>query len=133
MERNTARRAADVLTDLLKAHVEEGSEHVDVHKAMAVRDDLREIAEESHEWNIPEEGDVLLDPESNPRFGDGRVRVTEVLGTQAKTTYFDSRTGKRSVAFANPGHPDDAPVVKGTYVDGNDKEYHFPVTRLKET
>jgi len=106
---------------------------------------LAEIANEAHylvqqydegaRWttgyDLPEVGDVLTDPESNPRYGDGRVKVVEVTEQPSRTCHVDVKTGRRSVAYLNPSHPADAPVVKARYVEGSDKVYHFPVTRLE--
>lgn len=83
-----------------------------------------------HYWT-PNVGDVMLDPKSNPKYGDGRVEVTEVTDKPSKYHQVDVDTGTRSVAHLNPTEPDDAPVVMGTYVDGSDKEYAFPVSRLE--
>lgn len=87
--------------------------------------------ETDHYW-LPMEGDVMYDPDSNPKFGDGQVRITEVTRTPASRSYVECDTGKRSVAWLNPDEPDDAPVVKGEYVGGSGKEYKFPVTRLEK-
>jgi len=86
----------------------------------------------SQSYDLPDVGDVLVDPESNPRFGDGRVEVTDVLHKESRLHYVDVDTGRRSVAYMNPSHPSDAPVVMARYVDGSDKEYAFPCTRLSE-
>lgn len=80
------------------------------------------------EYAVPSVGQIVTDPESNHRYGDGRVRITEGTSERADAHYY--KPG-HTVASANPGHPLDAPVVKGKYVDGGDKEYAFPVTRLK--
>lgn len=82
-------------------------------------------------FNVPEVGDVVHDTEHVARFGSGDVRVTEVLSVPAKLHYIDVGTGKRSVAYENPGFSPNAPVVKGQYVDGSDKVYAFPCDRLE--
>ncbi len=83
------------------------------------------------DYDMPHVGDILVDPESNPRFGDGRVEVTEVTNQTARQCRIKNDRN-RSVAYHNPSHPEDAPVVKGRYVDGSEKVYKFPVTRLQE-
>jgi len=107
---------------------------------------LAEIANEAHylvqqyeqnaDWSqaydLPEPGNVLVDPEANPRFGDGRVEVSEVTHIPSHR-YEIEECHNRSVARLNPTHPGDAPVVKARYVEGSDKVYAFPVTRLSET
>jgi len=132
MEKDTLHRAADTINQLLKAHVSDEAESVDVHEAMAARADLRELANADAEYNLPEVGDVVYDENHNPRFGDGQVRVTEVLpNAQARTHYIECDTGKRSVAYHNPGYDERAPVVKGQYVNGSSKTYAFPADRLE--
>jgi hypothetical protein len=139
MERQTLQRAADSITELLKAHVSDEAEDVDVIQAMAVRDDLREIVEESDddpedEYGIPEEGDLLVDPDSNNRYGPGTVRVTGVYpDCQANNWTLNPRnTEERTVADFNPEYDETAPVVSAVYVEGSDKVYNFPVDRLEE-
>jgi hypothetical protein len=85
------------------------------------------------EYRLPEVGDVLFDPEANPKFGNQLVRVESVSAVPAEHKYVECDYGKKSIARLNPDHPDSAPVVEATYVDGSDKTYHFPVTRLEET
>lgn len=89
-------------------------------------------ADWSQAYDLPEPGDVLVDPEANPRFGDGRVEVSEVTHIPSHR-YELEECHNRSVARLNPTHPGDAPVVKARYVEGSDKVYAFPVTRLSET
>jgi hypothetical protein len=107
--------------------------------------DFAQIANEAHylvqqyekdaawheSFNVPEVGDVVHDTDHVEKFGDGDVRVTEVLNVPAKLHYIDVRTGKRSVAYENPEFSPNAPVVKGQYVDGSAKEYAFPADRLE--
>ena len=45
MEQHTAHNGADVITQLLKAHVSDEAEQIDVHEAIAVRDELRELGD----------------------------------------------------------------------------------------
>lgn len=125
---DTVRRAVETINELLAAHVTTGPSDVDVHRAMAVRDDLREL-EPTADYDVPEVGDVLNDPESPNVFGSGDVRVTEVTDVPAHEFTIPGLC--RTVAQTNPDHPADAPVVAASYVDGSDKEYHFPVTRLE--
>lgn len=84
-------------------------------------------------YDLPEPGDVLNDPESVIRFGSGDVKVVEVTDKPANSEYVDSAHGEQSIASLNPDHPADAPIVRATYVDGSDKVYAFPCTRLEET
>jgi len=83
-------------------------------------------------YDLPEEGDVLNDPESNARFGDGRVKVTNVTDVTADEYEININGEKTTVAQQNPGHPSRAPVVEGEYVEGSAATYAFPVTRLEE-
>lgn len=134
MEKDTLHRAANTINQLLKAHVSDEAEKVNVYDAMAIRDDLRELAEvgnESDEYDLPEVGDTVFDVEHNQVYGSGFVEVTEVLPNRtAKLYYFDTDTGRKSVAYENPEYDEEAPIVKGTYVGGSDKEYAFPADRL---
>jgi len=81
------------------------------------------------DFDVPDEGDIVVDTESN--FGSGEVEVVNVLNRESRTHYIEKDTGKRSISYLNPGHPPDAPVVEGRYVEGGDKLYAFPVTRLE--
>jgi len=84
------------------------------------------------EYSLPEVGDIVCDETHNELFGDGRVRVTEVLpNAQARTHYVECDTGERSVAYYNPSYDERAPVVKGQYVNGSSKTYAFSAPRLK--
>jgi hypothetical protein len=89
------------------------------------------IGQSENDNSLPEEGDVLNDPESNARFGDGRVKVTNVTNTQALNYNIIVKGQETTVARQNPGHPSDAIVVEGEYVEGSSKTYAFPVTRLE--
>lgn len=133
MEQHKLRRAADTMNELLKAHVSDSAESVDVHDAIAARDDLRQLAEElENTYELPQVGDVLKDPCSPSMFGDGQVEITEVHPNQRSDMFqINIRNRWTTVAEENPGQPADAPVVEGQYVDGSDKEYAFPVTRLR--
>lgn len=129
MEQHTAHNAADVITQLLKAHVSDEAEHIDVHEAIAVRDDLRELAEcspKSCEFSV---GDVVTDTRG-PSWNDGKVEITEVLDTVANK-YHVPEKNNAALSYLNPNEPSNAQVVKGVYVAGTDKEYAFPVTRLE--
>lgn len=89
------------------------------------------VAHVEAEWVLPDVGDKMRDPETE--YGNPIVEVVEVMGdAEAATTYFDTAIGSRSVASANPHHPADAPVVRAKYVDGSDRVYSFPCTRLEE-
>lgn len=131
MERNTAQRAADTINQLLQSHVSDEPTDINVHEAMAVRDELREI-KDSDSYDMPSVGDELFDKQSNHRFGDGHVEIVEVTDTPASEySLTDSDCRYQTVDEANPGHPKDAPVVLGKYVHGSNKEYAYPVTRLE--
>lgn len=91
-----------------------------------------EGADWSQTYDLPDVGDELVDTEANPKFGDGRVEVTDVLHKESRLHYVDVNTGRRSVAYMNPSHPADAPVVMARYIEGSDKEYAFPCTRLSK-
>lgn len=84
------------------------------------------------EYDVPEVGDVVRDTESVPRFGDGHVRVTDVSTRTADREVITIGGRETTVAAENRHHPSDAQVVYGKYVDGSDKTYAFPVTRLEE-
>lgn len=73
------------------------------------------------------EGDVVYDENSPNWSDDNRVEVTEV--TDARSDEFEV-DGSDTVADFNPDYPADDKVVKGKYVDGGNKEYSFPVSRL---
>jgi hypothetical protein len=89
------------------------------------------VAHVEADWVFPDVGDKMRDPETE--YGSPIVEVVDVLeDAEAATTYFDSKFGSRSVASANPHHPADAPVVRAKYVDGSDRVYSFPCTRLEE-
>lgn len=83
-------------------------------------------SDDGNDYDLPLEGDVMYDP-----LTGAEVTITEVTHTPAERSYVEDETGKKSVAFLNPEYPDDSPVVKATYRDG-DKEYKFPVTRLEK-
>jgi hypothetical protein len=79
----------------------------------------------------PDVGDIVMDSESE-NFSSGRVRVTEVTDTPCSEHTIEKINGRETtVADENIGHPRDAPVVMGEYVDGSSKEYAFPLTRLE--
>lgn len=84
---------------------------------------------DGHGDTLPREGDVLVDPDANPKYGDGRVRIEEVTNDTAEGYYYNPR---KTVAQANPSYPDDDRVVVASYVEGSDTHYAFPVSRLEE-
>lgn len=126
--------AYEVLEAVRENHRQENRDGMatTVNEAHYLVQQYEQNADWSADYDLPEVGDVLVDPESNPRFGDGRVEVTDVLHKESRLHYVDVNTGTRSVAYLNPSHPADAPVVMARYVEGSDKEYAFPVTRLSE-
>lgn len=133
MEQHKLRRAADQMNQLLKAHVSDSAEEVDVHDAIAARDDLRQLADElDNKYDLPNVGDRLHDPCSPSMFGTGEVEVKDVHPNQRSDMFQLKIDGRwTTVAEQNPGEPADAPVVEAVYVGGSDKTYTFPVTRLK--
>lgn len=131
MEKDTLHRAADTIDQLLQSHVSDQPSNIDVHDAMAVRDEIRELTNEPDEYDIPTVGDVLVDTEAVPKFGDGHVQVVEISDKCAGNHGVPSK-GYQSVSELNPGHPEMSPVVLAEYVEGSHKEYAFPVTRLKD-
>ena len=135
MEQQTARRAADTITQLLQAHVSDSASDIDVHQAMAVRDDLRELAERSPESREKvghsfEVGDYATDdtePTASPE-----VNTVEIVGLVDKRAdeCVIEETGM-TVAEHNEWYPEDDPVVKGVYPNmSSDKVWHFPESRL---
>ena len=90
-----------------------------------------ESANWSKDYDMPEVGDVLNDPKSPSVYGDGRVEICDVLPDARAGGYVIEGRKRETVAARNPGEPGDAPLVRGRYVDGSDKVYTFPVTRLE--
>ena len=136
MEQHTAHNGADVITQLLKAHVSDSASDIDVHEAIAVRDDLRELAERSPESREKvshsfEVGDYATDdtePTASPE-----VNTVEIVGLVEKRAdeCVIEETGK-TVAEHNEWYPEDDPVVKGVYPNmSSDKVWHFPESRLR--
>jgi len=125
MEHQIAHRAADTITKLLKAHIDESASDVDIHQAVAVRDDIRELAREieSDNYQIPEVGDTMYD-------GRCPVDIVEVTDYTADIYHID---GKEDVAVSeyknNRQHDPKSPIVKVTY-PGTEKKYALPLDRL---
>ena len=135
MEQHTARRAADTITQLLQAHVSDSASTVDVHEAMAVRDELRELSNRSPELRGEinhsfEVGDYAVDdaePTASPEMN--MVEIVELVDKRADEHVIEE-TGK-TVAEHNEWYPDDDPVVKGIYTNmSSEKAWHFPESRL---
>lgn len=136
MEQQTARRAADTITELLQAHVSDSASTVDVHEAMAVRDDLRELAngspesggEINHSFEVGEYAIDDTEPTASPEVNT--VEVIELVDERADEHVIEE-TGK-TVAEHNEWYPNDDPVVKGVYPHmSSDKVWHFPESRLR--
>ena len=73
------------------------------------------------------QGDIVYDGNSPNWSDDNRVKVTEVTDQPSEEYVVD---GSDTVSDYNPDYPSDDTVVKGRYVDGGDKEYSFPISRL---
>ena len=136
MEQQTARRAADTITELLQAHVSDSSSDIDVHQAMAVRDDLRELAEGSpesggeisHSFEVGDYATDDTEPTASPE-----VNTVEIVGLVDKRAdeCVIEETGK-TVAEHNEWYPEDDAVVKGVYPNmSSEKVWHFPESRLR--
>lgn len=135
MERHTARRAADMINDLIVAHTSDaGDTPIDVHEAMAIRDDLRELADcdESRE-HIHEVGDTLIDDyEPTPSPEKNTVKVVELFDTRADEFVIESENKTVAECENNKYYPDDDLVVAGVYPNlGGDMVWHFPESRLR--
>lgn len=128
MEKETLHRAADTITQLLRAHVTEGAVDVDIHEAMADRDDLRELAYslDGPEFDVPEVGDEMFE-------GACPVDVVEVTDYTAQLYHIENGDGPSVAQYeSNEEYSPDAPVVKVTY-PGGDKPYPMPVDRLSRS
>ena len=84
---DTIRRAVETINELLAAHVTDGQSDVTVYEAMAVRDEL--VAMDLSNYDMPEVGDIMYDPEHERRYGDGDVRVVEVTDTRSDEYYIN--------------------------------------------
>lgn len=129
MEQQIAHRAADTITQLLKAHLDEGAAEIDLHEAMAARDDVRELAEklaEQGEYELPEVGDTMYD-------GNCPVDVVEVTDYTARLYHIENGDGPRVSEYETNADCDpQAPVVKVTY-PGGDMAYPMPLDRLSRS
>lgn len=114
---------------------------IDSPAAEHVRDELEQAVEiireyeESVSWKIPYDipkvGDIVVDTRS-PIPNNSRVRVTDVsIDERACDVSIPERNGA-TVYQLNLGCEPDEPVVFGKYTDGSDKEYAFPVSRLRQ-
>jgi len=134
MEQHIAHNGADVITELLKAHVADSSADIDVHKAMAARDDLRELANELADsvTHSLQEGEYYLDAqEPTPSPEMNTVEILELTGKRSDE--YETDEGKLVSEYGeNSYYPDDSPVVIGTYSNmSSDKEWAFPEARLE--
>ena len=138
MEKDTLHRAADTVNVLLKAHVSDEPEEIDVHDAIAVRDELREMAYES-DSDTPESvehsfevGDYAIDSrEPTPSPEANTVQIIETTGQRADEYRTDE--GKLVSEYDNNSwYPKDDPVVIGVYPNmSSEKEWAFPESRLR--
>jgi hypothetical protein len=147
MSQDIRHRAADEINILLKAHVSDGSEKVDVPHAIGVRDDLREAAydDEIDDRDLPSPGDIMYDG-SPPSWSDNnRLEVTAILSGIPANEYVvcgpnsgsilpsgEQHYRDETVADKNPSYRDETVLVRATYVTGSDSEYVFPLERLEE-
>ena len=108
------------------------------------RDLLRSDSQSYH--YTPSKGDVLIDDNSPEWSEDNRVEVVEVLQTVRTDEYIiQSKIGEDenvvippeeqtfydvSVANVNSSYSNDDYVIRGKYLDGPDKTYAFPASRL---
>ena len=140
-EKQRLHRAADEMTELIKAHVSDKPEDVDVYEAMCARDDLRQIAEEvSYENdNSPEfchelqVGDFANDAhEPTPSPEKNVVKVVELTETPANE--YETGDGKTVAEYdTNKFYDEESPVVKGVYPNmSSEKVWAFPEERLEQ-
>jgi hypothetical protein len=135
MEHQNAHRAADMLNVLIKAHVTDEPSEVDVHEAIAVRDDIREFAyelepEPSHTFDLH---DYAVDDKGpTPSLEKNTVEIVELTNTRADE--FEVEDGKTVAEYDNNRfYPEDDLVVGAVYSHlSNDKRWHFPESRLRE-
>jgi hypothetical protein len=110
----------------MKAHIDDGPTDVNLHEAMAVRDDLRELAEqlsEESKYDMPEVGDTMYD-------GRCPVDVVEVTDYTAELYHIENGDGVSVAQYReNEDYDPQSPVVKVTYPSG-EKEYAMPLARL---
>lgn len=126
MEENVAHRAADTITKLLKAHLDDGPSKIDIHDAMAVRDDIRELASELEEnsgYQMPAVGDTMYD-------GNCPVTIEEVTDYTAELYHIEDGDGPSVAQYReNEEYDPHSPVVKVTY-PGGERVYAMPLDRL---
>lgn len=137
MEQNTAHRAADTITALLRAHVSDEPSDIDIHDAIAARDDIRELAYEleddrTHSFDV---GDYAIDDtEPTPSPEVNTVEIVELIDQRADE-FVVEETGKTvSEHKHNRYYPDDDLVVAGVYPNMGDPDrvWHFPESRLRQ-
>lgn len=132
MEQDTLHRAADTINVLLKAHISDEPERVDVDQAIAVRDDIREMAREQGVNHSFEVGDFALDEtEPTPSPEANTVEIVELIDARADEYVIEEEDA--TVAELNDIYcRDDDPVVVGVYPNmSSDKRWHFPESRLR--
>lgn len=88
------------------------------------------------QFDVPDEGEVVRDMDTESWAEDERVYVTEVTDIPAHQYELEPDTlGElfevKTVADRNLSFDPNAPVVFGRYVSGSDKEYAFPADRLE--
>lgn len=120
----------------LKASTDQGKAELSldqISRNLELIGELNVAIAEAVEYDIPDEGEVVLDTQG-PSWGTGRFVVTEILGENAGDVMIEvnARRGKRKTSVAAYNHCDEhIPVVKGKYDDGSGKEYCLPVNRLE--
>lgn len=125
MDDELAQQAASVIEDLLKSAADD-SYDVPFTRAMAVRDDLREVASDG--LQPFDEGDIVVDQDPPHWSDDDRVEVLEVTDTPANEWHINPF---ETVASENPDYPEDDNVVRGRYASqSGDQVYAFPESRL---
>lgn len=134
MEQQTAQRAADMLNELIEAHVSDQPSDIDVHEAMAIRDDMRELSTELREHSF-DVGDYAIDrKEPTPSPEANTVEIVGLIDKRADEFVVDD-SGKTVAEFdTNAYYPDDDLVVAGKYPNMGDPDrvWHFPESRLRE-
>jgi len=133
MEANQLHRAADTITELLKAHIDGGATEIDVHEAMAVRDEIRELANSQSDeiYHSFEVGEYAIDSnEPTPSTELNTVKVVDLIDQRADEYMTDD--GKVVAEYENNlFYPDDDPVVAAKYPNlSSDETWYFPESRL---
>lgn len=123
----TEGEARDILAGGIYTVETESGEKIEVS---VEPDDLNLSGASRQEFDVPEVGEHLLDPEA-PRWSSGEVRIEEVTDIPAEDFEITVQGIDTTVFRENPTCSPDAPVVKARYVGGSGTEYAFPVDRLE--